>query len=204
MNENALRRQFRSECMLLDMNAEYPGHIEDVRWILLTDLSPAQLEKYSGILSEYVPYQIYPINMKEPIAALRRNEQKHRRRAERNTVSLDDETQAVRLQEAVSEDPFENGPIHADYRAYQRDVRKALKMLSVVQQRRLLMWSLLRMSAQDIAKKEGCKKQSIMQSIHQAQKRFTTFYPHTYKKWSLLLQTQSEKHAAQKRADGNK
>ena len=72
--------QFRSECKLVDLKAEYPGWKENVKYGVITTLSLNDIEqKYPDVYVAVEPFLLLPVEYDEVRLQYDRNEHKHER-----------------------------------------------------------------------------------------------------------------------------
>ena len=174
---NALEIQFGEECTLLDMNDEYPGNIEEIRWIIMTDLTQEQLiAKYGSILQTYVPYQLCPHEMKKVVDDFKRNENKHLQRSRRSVDITELNPDSGKFREQLSVNPFAESPARIRSSTIAREVRLALSRLTKTQQRRLTKRFLLGMKVRDIAREENRHHRAVEDAISLARQQFIAHY----------------------------
>lgn len=73
--------KFQDECRVVNMKHEYPGYTGTVKWIVVSDLTEAQLnERYPKEMKEHSPY-IYMTRLEfRPIVESHSNDRKHEMR----------------------------------------------------------------------------------------------------------------------------
>ena len=54
---DALEKDFREECKVIDLQKEYMHYKEDIIWAIATDISEEELmQKYSTVIKQYEPF----------------------------------------------------------------------------------------------------------------------------------------------------
>ena len=180
-----LEKQFKEECTVININAEYPGNPFPVKWMIITGYTRVELEeKYSEILSVYTPYEIAAPSVKDAIDEYNRNEDKHKKRRMRNTsiFDLDEEVGAwCPTVPSFEEDFLERSEKDKLEKQIIDAVRAALDTLTETQKRRLLMYHIDKKSTREIARLEGGREhRGILESIKAAEKKFLKSIKNTY------------------------
>ena len=183
-NITELEKQFREECTVINMDAEYPGNSGPIKWVIITDYTREKLEeKYSEVLIRYSPYEISPSATKEVIADYNRNEDKFKKRHMRSMSIFNlDETVDSRCP-AIPSFVDEQEKAEQEEQAHVarlNAVRAALCALTEIQLRRLCMYHLRKMTYQEIAAAEGAKDhKSVRESVKAAEKKFKKVFQNT-------------------------
>ena len=166
--------KFQDECRVVNMKHEYPGYTGTVKWIVVSDLTEAQLnERYPKEMKEHSPY-IYMTRLEfRPIVESHSNDRKHEMRKANSydAYSYEDGTFEAFHPELVVH-PFDG----TDY----EELHMAIKKIPMPHRERLIkkffhaMNILLAATLADgmtiieIADEEGTTKQAVSKSINKA------------------------------------
>lgn len=179
--------EFKKSCKVLYLEREYPNHLGNVDWLIISDLSEEQLQKrFSETLSKYIPYILLSNEQGEPILESIRNNHKHEMRSKRTTepFNYDDELLPLFHSELLSfVDPLEEKD-----RLIERvkdenkldelieKVRKTLSLMKPIQRDRLIKNVVRGLSSRKIAKEEGVNYSTVDKSIKAAMKNFRRIF----------------------------
>ncbi len=179
--------EFKKFCKVLYLEREYPNHLGNVDWLIISDLSEEQLQKrFSETLSKYIPYILLSNEQGEPILESIRNNHKHEMRSKRTTepFNYDDELLPLFHSELLSfVDPLEEKEklIERAREEHALDeliikVQKTLSLMKPIQRDRLIKNVVRGLSSRKIAKEEGVNYSTVDKSIKAAKKNFRSIY----------------------------
>lgn len=179
--------EFKKFCKVLYLEREYPNHLGNADWLIISDLSEEEiLERFSEIISKYIPYILLSQEQGKPILESIRNNHKHEMRSKRSTepFNYDDELLPLFHSELLSfVDPLEEKD-----RLIERvkdenkldelieKVRKTLSLMKPIQRDRLIKNVVRGLSSRKIAKEEGVNYSTVDKSIKAAKKNFRSIY----------------------------
>lgn len=179
--------EFKKFCKVLYLEREYPNHLGNADWLIISDLSEEQLQKrFSETLSKYIPYILLSNEQGEPILESIRNNHKHEMRSKRTTepFNYDDELLPLFHSELLSfVDPLEEKEklIERAREEHALDeliikVQKTLSLMKPIQRDRLIKNVVRGLSSRKIAKEEGVNYSTVDKSIKAAKKNFRNIY----------------------------
>lgn len=179
--------EFKKFCKVLYLEREYPNHLGNADWLIISDLSEEQLQKrFSETLSKYIPYILLSNEQGEPILESIRNNHKHEMRSKRTTepFDYDDELLPLFHSELLSfVDPLEEKEkiIERAKEEHALDeliikVQKTLSLMKLIQRDRLIKNVVRGLSSRKIAKEEGVNYSTVDKSIRAAKKNFQNIY----------------------------
>jgi len=152
----------QDECRVVNMKHEYPGYTGTVKWIVVSDLTEAQLnERYPKEMKEHSPY-IYMTRLEfRPIVESHSNDRKHEMRKANSydAYSYEDGTFEAFHPELVVH-PFDG----TDY----EELHMAIKKIPMPHRERLIKKFFHGMTIIEIADEEGTTKQAVSKSINKA------------------------------------
>ena len=179
--------EFKKFCKVLYLEREYPNHLGNADWLIISDLSEEQLQKrFSETLSKYIPYILLSNEQGEPILESIRNNHKHEMRSKRTTepFNYDDELLPLFHYELLSfVDPLEEKEkiIERAKEEHALDeliikVQKTLSLMKPIQRDRLIKNVVRGLSSRKIAKEEGVNYSTVDKSIRAAKKNFRRIF----------------------------
>lgn len=179
--------EFKKFCKVLYLEREYPNHLGNADWLIISDLSEEQLQKrFSETLSKYIPYILLSNEQGEPILESIRNNHKHEMRSKRTTepFNYDDELLPLFHSELLSfVDPLEEKEkiIERAREEHALDeliikVQKTLSIMKPIQRDRLIKNVVRGLSSRKIAKEEGVNYSTVDKSIRAAKKNFRRIF----------------------------
>ena len=179
--------EFKKFCKVLYLEREYPNHLGNADWLIISDLSEEQLQKrFSETLSKYIPYILLSNEQGEPILQSIRNNHKHEMRSKRTTepFNYDDELLPLFHSELLSfVDPLEEKEkiIERAREEHALDeliikVQKTLSIMKPIQRDRLIKNVVRGLSSRKIAKEEGVNYSTVDKSIRAAKKNFRRIF----------------------------
>ena len=173
-----LELAFKEDCKVIYMAQEYPGYSEEIKCMILTDLSEQEVQrKYSILLQQFHPFLVLPTTIKETIDEYNRNEDKFKKRMIRNTglFAIDEEAERFHSELSVpsADDIISTNREKNDI---QERVNRTLSKLSTVQRRRLIKHYIHGMTWKEIGDEEGRSDRAIGFSIQAAKKKFQKFW----------------------------
>lgn len=179
--------EFKKFCKVLYLEREYPNHLGNADWLIISDLSEEQLQKrFSKTLSKYIPYILLSNEQGEPILESIRNNHKHEMRSKRTTepFNYDDELLPLFHSELLSfVDPLEEKEkiIERAKEEHALDeliikVQKTLSLMKPIQRDRLIKNVVRGLSSRKIAKEEGVNYSTVDKSIKAAKKSFRRIF----------------------------
>lgn len=184
-----LEQAFAADCTVIRMAKEYAGYFDDIKCVILTDLSETQIrEKYTGLLAQYSPFVIAPPTLKAAIADYHCNENKHTKRMVRNTGFFPIDEDAERIHPELVGPSVEELFFHnVTTQDLQISVRKALSKLPEVQRRRLVKHSFLKKTWKEISIEERCSERAVGYSIKAAEKNFLAIWEKDFPQYISML-----------------
>ena len=179
--------EFKKFCKVLYLEREYPNHLGNADWLIISDLSEEQLQKrFSETLSKYIPYILLSNEQGEPILESIRNNHKHEMRSKRTAepFNYDDELLPLFHSELLSfVDPLEEKEkiIERAKEEHALDeliikVQKTLSLMKPIQRDRLIKNVVRGLSSRKIAKEEGVNYSTVDKSIRAAKKNFRRIF----------------------------
>ena len=163
---------FMRDCKIINLELEYPNHVGEEKYVILTSVEQHELEKrYKKILTFYEPYVISSIELYEAFEEYNRNEDKYEKRNARNTISLDE------IVNDESESRFGKDEVLIEIIKKAHDERikvsidSALKEMGAKTRRRFVMWAVHRIPQDRIAMTEGVRQQTVQCSVSKAKER---------------------------------
>lgn len=159
-----LKEQFMNECTILDPKKEYPGYIGKEKYFIVTSLSESELKsKYKHIVELFTPHLVLNKSFIDARADFKRNEDKHKKRAERTGDIygyVDGETEIFH-KELVVEELFEEfiTSIRID------SVYKVAEMLPQIQKERFFMYYIYGISKRKIAEMHHVSHTAVNNSL---------------------------------------
>ena len=154
--------KFQDVCRVVNMKHEYPGYTGEIKWIIVSDLSEAQLnDLYPKEMKEHSPY-IYMTRLEfRPIVESHSNDRKHEMRMANSydAYSYEDGTFESFHPELVVH-PFDG----MDY----EELHIAIKKIPSPHQERLIKKFFYGMTIIQIADEEGTTKQAVSKSINKS------------------------------------
>jgi DNA-directed RNA polymerase specialized sigma24 family protein len=172
---------------VLYLEREYPNHLGNADWLIITDLSEEEIQKrFSEIISKYIPYILLSNEQGEPILESIRNNHKHEMRGKRTTepFDYDDELLPLFHSELLS---FVD-PLEEKEKIYERakeenhldemidKVHSTLALMKPIQRDRLIKNVVRGLSSRRIAKEEGVNYSTVDKSIKAAKKNFRRIF----------------------------
>lgn len=179
--------EFKKFCKVLYLEREYPNHLGNADWLIISDLSEEEIQRrFSEVLSKYIPYILLSNEQGEPILESIRNNHKHEMRSKRTTepFDYDDELLPLFHSELLSfVDPLEEKEkiIERAKEEHALDeliikVQKTLSIMKPIQRDRLIKNVVRGLSSRKIAKEEGVNYSTVDKSIRAAKKNFQNIY----------------------------
>ena len=179
--------EFKKFCKVLYLEREYPNHLGNADWLIISDLSEEQLQKrFSETLSKYIPYILLSNEQGEPILESIRNNHKHEMRSKRTTepFNYDDELLPLFHSELLSfVDPLEEKDRLIERVKDENKLdeliekeRKTLSLMKPIQRDRLIKNIVRGLSSRKIAKEEGVNYSTVDKSIRAAKKNFRRIF----------------------------
>lgn len=160
--ETTIEKQFKEDCRVVSMDSEYPGHHEEVKWIVYSDLSEGEIKsKYGELLEQYMPCMFLSMDFYTPVRIYHNNERKHRRRMEDtydNYSYLDGEYE--RFHQELSYEMSGNEE--------KEDLHSAINGLPDLQRERVIQYYFCGASCDEIAEQEGINKATVSRSLKKA------------------------------------
>lgn len=162
-----LNEQFIKECTVLDPKKEYPGYIGKEKCFIVTALSEKELKrKYKGIVELFAPYLVLDKSFFDARANFKRNEDKHKKRAERTEDIygyLDGETEFYH-KELVVDKLYDDliKSIEID------EVYKAVEQLPKIQRERFVMYYFYGISSRRIAALQHVNHSAVAKSLNKS------------------------------------
>lgn len=179
--ENTLhigRKDFRSECKLINLKYEYVGYTGNEKWAIVTELSEKELfEKYPEEVGKYVPFVLLSVEQGMAIMEFRRNEDKFRKRRMKNEDAFGYDDLTERFHSEIGEPDFveqwEREEYEQErYRAKMELIDKAMASLTEKQRKYLVARFVDGKSARKIADEVGVSHQVIDRHLIAAIKKF--------------------------------
>ena len=179
--------EFKKFCNVLYLEREYPNHLGNADWLIISDLSEEEIQRrFSEVLSKYIPYILLSNEQGEPILESIRNNHKHEMRSKRTTepFNYDDELLPLFHTELLSfVDPLEEKEkiIERAREEHALDeliikVQKTLSIMKPIQRDRLIKNVVRGLSSRKIAKEEGVNYSTVDKSIRAAKKNFRRIF----------------------------
>lgn len=179
--------EFKKFCKVLYLEREYPNHLGNADWLIISDLSEEEIQRrFSEVLSKYIPYILLSNEQGEPILESIRNNHKHEMRSKRTTepFNYDDELLPLFHSELLSfVDPLEEKEklIERAREEHALDeliikVQKTLSLMKPIQRDRLIKNVVRGLSSRKIAKEEGVNYSTVDKSIKAAKKNFRRIF----------------------------
>lgn len=179
--------EFKKFCKVFYLEREYPNHLGNADWLIISDLSEDEIQKrFSEIISKYIPYILLSQEQGEPILESIKNNHKHEMRSKRSTepFNYDDELLPLFHSELLSfVDPLEEKDriIERVKEEIELDeliekVQKTLSLMKPIQRDRLIKNVVRGLSSRKIAKKEGVNYSTVDKSIKAAKKNFRLIF----------------------------
>lgn len=179
--------EFKKFCNVLYLEREYPNHLGNADWLIISDLSEEEIQRrFSEVLSKYIPYILLSNEQGEPILESIRNNHKHEMRSKRTTepFNYDDELLPLFHTELLSfVDPLEEKEkiIERLKEEHALDeliikVQKTLSIMKPIQRDRLIKNVVRGLSSRKIAKEEGVNYSTVDKSIRAAKKNFRRIF----------------------------
>ena len=179
--------EFKKFCKVLYLEREYPNHLGNADWLIISDLSEGEIQRrFSEVLSKYIPYILLSNEQGEPILESIRNNHKHEMRSKRTTepFDYDDELLPLFHSELLSfVDPLEEKEkiIERVREEHALDelkikVQKTLSLMKPIQRDRLIKNVVRGLSSRKIAKEEGVNYSTVDKSIKAAKKNFRRIF----------------------------
>ena len=159
-----LKEQFMQECTILDTKKEYPSYTGTEKHFIITTLSETELKsKYASLIEPFKPYLVLNKSFIDVRVDFKRNEDKHKKRAERTEDIygyVDGETEIFH-KELVVEEQFENfiTSIQID------SIYKAAEMLPQIQKERFFMYYIYGISKRKIAEMHHVSHTAVNSSL---------------------------------------
>lgn len=179
--------EFKKFCKVLYLEREYPNHLGNADWLIISDLSEEEIQRrFSEVLSKYIPYILLSREQGEPILESIRNNHKHEMRSKRSTepFDYDDELLPLFHSELLSfVDPMDekNRIIERLNEENRLDemidkVQRTLALMKPIQRDRLIKSVVRGLSSRKIAKEEGVNYSTVDKSIKAAKKNFKRLF----------------------------
>jgi hypothetical protein len=152
----------RNDCRIIDMKREYPGYCENIRWMIISELSPEELSlRYGEAIERFSPFICIDRSLYEPIRKSHSNDDKFRIRTKKlqEIYAYEDDIFESFHPELIH-DPFSEPDWSHLY--------DAIELLSDIQKRRIEKRYFKDMQVTEIAKEEGSTKQAVCASIQLA------------------------------------
>ena len=185
-----LETRFREDCTVISMKDEYPGCPDEIKFVILTDLTETELRrKYSDILKEYEPYWVDSAKLRAPIDDFKRNEEKHRKRRLRNVSSLDFDERVCTKHLPIPSFEKEQEMKEAEeerLRCISIVVHQALGTLTEVEKSRLVRSVLGEKTVRAISEEDGCTFTAVAKTIRNAKKKMRTSMEYGFTKHAAL------------------
>lgn len=186
---DVLNEEFKSEFKVINLKYEYEGYIGEEKWAIISELSEKELiEKYSDIISHYIPFVLLSVEQGKAVYDFRRNESKFYKRSLNNedAFGYDDELTGVFHSEVVVPS-FVEQQITEEYEEnrYQLKMKlldKALSSLTEKQYKYLIARYVANKSAREIAKDEGVSHQAIEKHLNTAIKKVKKIFEGFFRK----------------------
>ena len=160
--ETTIEKQFKEDCRVVSMDSEYPGHQEDIKWIIFSDIPEEAIRaKYREIIRQYEPCMFLGMEFYAPIRVYHNNERKHRWRDETSydLFSYED----GRMERSHPELVY-NGLESSEY----SDLYAAIDRLPDKQKKRINQKYFAGMTGKEIAELEGVSDFAVSLSLDRA------------------------------------
>lgn len=163
----ALKDNFQKECKVINMKYEYAGYNGNEKWAIISELTEeAILEKYSIIVSEYIPFIVLTPAFGEIRDEYIRNEKKHYMRSVRGHIfALDEDFENHHSEFAY--DTLEEDVLHNEL---QQLLYKAFLQLKPVQKKCVESYFFEGKNLRQIAIEEGKSYSTVYESYESALK----------------------------------
>ena len=161
-----MKTEFKKDCRVLSMQREYPGCMDDIKWIIVSDLSETELQaKYWEQVQMFSPYIYMTREMFEPINSAHLNDRKHERRKK-----------TFQFSEIIQKDELEQWKQKMHQENIKSVLEECIACLNIKQRRRIEQFYYEERQVREIAKREGVSEQSIYISIKRGLKAIKRFY----------------------------
>ncbi len=179
--------EFKKSCKVIYLEREYPNHLGNADWIIISDLNKEEIQKrFSTIVSKYIPFIQLSREQGEPILESIRNNHKHEMRNKRTIepFDYDDELLPLLHSELLSfVDPLDEKDrfikrVKEENELYELIIKaqKTLSLMKPIQRERLIKNIVRGLSSRKIAKEEGVNYSTIDKSIKAAKKNFRRIF----------------------------
>lgn len=162
---------------IIDLRTQYSNFVGDSNWVIVTDYSEAYLLEQYPELKQYQPFTIMTVSQWDAVcqalADYRRNDKKHEMRSIRHHDVfgyIDGETELY-----VKDLDTDMVSAQLDLLAAKEHIGSALKHLSDVQIRRIVLSYYLQYTQREIAALEGVDKRAVEDSLKAAIKKLKKF-----------------------------
>ena len=177
-----LEQAFAADCTFIRMAREYADYFDDIKCVILTDLSEAEVKrKYEKLLRQCYPYVVAPAALKAVMRDYTRNEDKHEKREARNTGLFGYDEEAEKMHSELTIPSFEEIFFQNEAKRQCRErVRTVLAKLPKTQQRRLVKSCVQKKTWTEIACEEGRTERAVYRSVQTAKKNFRNIWLNEY------------------------
>lgn len=156
--------EFKKFCKVLYLEREYPNHLGNADWLIISDLSEEEIQRrFSEVLSKYIPYILVNSEVGEAILSSKRKA-KQLQMADSRYLDCYDVTEPdfISYHRELIENNFE------DFYILLQDVRllnKYLNKLNPDQRRRLRKYYYDGKNYSQIAREEGVNHSTVRKSV---------------------------------------
>jgi len=167
MNKEAVSSAEEKEYRVVNLEQEYPDFVGDIKLAIVTDLDEEVLEKRFGAeIEQYKPFILLTTLAGEVFKTHKRNESKFEKRSQLYETLYAYEEGITELfhDELMVDTLFESIQEKLD----KKRIASALKKLTEVQRRRVIMYFFEDFTIRNIAEIEGVDKRAIQDSINAA------------------------------------
>ena len=156
-----IKKSFKQECKVINLELEYEGYIGNERYAIITDLSEEELNsRYAAEIERYKPFVILTRAMGLAMKEHEHDEKKHAMREARGElrINCDSDDEAMFSALAEEDDQLVREAIKEAFLESLRITElssKALKTLTPLQQRYLIQHYVFNKGYREIAREEG-------------------------------------------------
>lgn len=186
---DVLKKEFQSECKVINLKYEYEGYIGKEQWAIISELTEKELfEKYPDIVKQYTPFVLLSVEQGRAVYEFRRNKSKFYKRSKNNedAFGYDDELIGIFHSEVIVPDFVEQQIIEEyEENRYQLKMKlldKALSSLTEKQYKYLIARYVADKSTREIAKEEGVSHQAIEKHLNAAVKKIKKIFEGFFRK----------------------
>lgn len=171
-------KNFKQECKIINLAAEYRGYKGNERYAIVTDLTEEELNtRFSVEIEKYRPFVILSRKMGIAIREHQRNENKYKKRVARGTVMIAcDETDETVINDLSIEDEQmakeRESNILENRQRIAEASQRALMTLSALQRKYLILHYVDKKSCSEIAKAEGKNRKTVSDICKVAREKY--------------------------------